>query len=102
MAFSYTVASVPTTTIVANKGNFSNNMQIVSGTWTGGADATGTIVTGLTNILLCSCDCTEVKNESPKFVWNKTGAGAAQAGSIGITAMADATNNTGLWFALGY
>jgi hypothetical protein len=76
-------------------------MALVTGTWTGGAAANGTIVTGLTDIIMYGVSCNEAKNEQPKSKPNRTGADAAAAGSIGITGMADATNNTGSWYAFG-
>ena len=103
MAFSYTnTGGLTSGSIMDNKENFDRNWRLETGTWTGGGDSTGTIVTGLTKIIFYGCYCNEAKNEAPKTTPNKTGAAVATDGSIGVLAMADATNNTGLWYAFGY
>ena len=101
MVFSYTVDATPTTGLAANVSMIRPGMEIVTGTWTGGAAATGTIVTGLSDIIIYGVSCNEAKNEVPKSLPNVTGGAVAAAGSIGITGMADATNNTGIWYAIG-
>ena len=101
MVFSYTVDATPTTGLAANSSMIAPNLELVTGTFTGGTAATGDIVTGLSDIILFGVFNNEAKNEAPKVSPNVTGAAAAAAGTIGILGMADATNNTGIWFAIG-
>ncbi len=103
MVFSYTNTGPLTDgTIIDNIENFDGAWRLETGTFIGGAAANGTIVTGLAKVIFFGVTVNEIQNEAPKAEPNKTGAGAAADGSIGITGMADATNNTGIWYAFGY
>jgi len=101
MVFSFTVDSTPTTGLAANVSMVRPGMELVTGTFTGGAAATGDITTGLSDIIIFGVINNEAKNEAPKVSPNVTGAAAASPGTIGVLGMADATNNTGIWFAIG-
>jgi len=103
MVFSYTNTGPKTDgSIVDYVENFDGNWRLETGTFIGGADANGDIVTGLTKIIFFGVTVNEIQNEAPKCSPNVTGAGAAEDGTIGILGMADATNNTGIWYAFGY
>jgi len=95
MAFAYTVTADKQTHITGH-------MCFARGTWTAGNVANGTIVTGLSEVILANVWNNEAVSEAPIWEINETGAGAAQNGSIGITGFADQVNNTGHWWAIGY
>ena len=99
MAFSYTT-DTPAGVRTGAEGIW-GNLTLKTGTWTAGGDTTGTIVTGLSTVIAhgSNVDTGTVtsEHESKK---NVTGAGAGQAGSVGI--LLCATNNVGSWFAIGY
>lgn len=90
MAFSYTSVSVSD---YSPEGVLHGEAYLVSGTWTAGGDATGTIVTGGSRILAGGVTNSEVVSECPMVVFNGT------AGSMVITP-SDTTNNTGDWWAI--
>ena len=97
MVFSYTTTSDQST-------NKRGNIYFARGTWTAGNAAPGaasTIVTPFSHVIFSVLVNTEAVSESPTWENNKNGAGAAAAGSIGITAFADQVNNVGTWYAEG-
>lgn len=102
MVFSYTVDSPRNDTSKYNgRTSIKNNLVMVWGTWTAGAAANGTIVTGLSVILAHSTrtDTGTITSEH-KSKKNVTGGGVAAPGSIGI--LLCAVDNVGSWVAWGY
>ena len=93
MVFSYTKTSDNSTLIVGN-------WYLARGTWTAGGDAAGTVVTGLSNVLLHSVhvDTGTITSQVAEKA-NVTHVPAAQAGSIGIITCA--VDNVGTWEAIG-
>lgn len=90
MAFAYTKVSVSD---YSPEQILHGKAYLVSGTWTAGGDATGTVVTGGSRILAAGVTNSEVISENPKVVLNGT------PGSFVITP-SDTTNNTGDWWAI--
>ena len=99
MAFTY---AVTTPSGVMTGSSSVRTLKVKEGTATQGGDATGTIVTGLSRVLVYSVQNTEVKAEDPLCKMNVDGAGAAASGSLGIIDAVDDTNNTFEWCAIGY
>ena len=100
MVFAYTVTA-PTGKLAGCE-MVAGNLILKRGTWTAGNAANGTIVTGLSYVEAFSVHNHEAVSEAPTAEANQTGAGAAQNGSIGLTAFADQVNNVGTWHAWGY
>ncbi len=101
MAASWTVDA----TADKRRGNteIAPNLYMVTGTVTPGGDATVTMdfTASKTNLEVLASKIvhfqmhnTEAVSEGAQYVKNKTGAGAAAEGKVGILASADATNNT--------
>ena len=90
MAFAYTTNGV---SAYGPEQILHGRAYLISGTWTAGGDATGTVVTGGSRILACGVTNSEVVTENPMVVLNAT------PGSFVITPT-DTANNTGDWWAI--
>lgn len=91
MAFGYTSNGVSAYT---SEQILHGNAFLISGTWTAGGDADGTITTGGSRVLACGVTNSENITENPMVEWN-----TASGGQIKITPT-DTTNNTGDWWAI--
>lgn len=99
MAFSYTTAGM-TDNGSDNTSCVRGNVRMVSGTWTAGAAANGTIVTGLSKVLAFGVTCDEAAEAIQAVKNSNDGTAGTADGSIYIVPT-DTTNNTGDWWAIG-
>jgi len=108
MAALITYDSAPSTGKNKNVQMIGNNLVLYTGTFDMNNTATATIdltstsnvPVAATNVRFAMVSVTEAVSESCTWGWNIDGSGSAAAGKLGITAVADQVNNTGIWFAI--
>lgn len=77
------------------------NKHIVYGTFDANGSANGSLALGINNIEVCFISNSENNSEDVQVVKNSNdGTEGSVAGTLYI-AVADATNNTGYWMAIG-
>ncbi len=95
MAFSSTATGATNQSSIVR-----GNVAFVSGTWTAGGDANGTIAVHATNRIVAAGACVNEAVEAVQIVWNSNDGPADSSDGDLYLVFTDATNNTGHWWAI--